>query len=575
MKRNLIVARAGSKSLHPHWLTGAGPDFDLVVTYYGEEIPEEWIDQGYPIVRIKGPKWRGLYEYFAANEHWKAYDSILLPDDDLMFDAALINRFFALVGQFESDLSQPALDRQSYFSHPVTLASKSFQCRVTNFVEIMCPCMSPRLLELALPVFTESASGWGMEFHWARLLAESTMKLPMIFDGTPITHTRPVGVANSGTDAEVNPANEMQAFLSKHGLVYEIGVTLAGVLTSGELIDGVKSRDRLAPYLVRDAIANGEQLGAPRLAWFIDTIMANVATVCTWLENRKTTAALSSTVGIAAQSEPPWVSGGGAGRPPFAGLQKRTEVLTMRWSEVDAAGVVPVADGDMHGVISLIRGASLRELRDARFLERELLLQAGLNNEILREFPSELYPFCGQGIRSWQYPMQFSRYLVFLSERNLRSYVEIGCRFGGTFIICVEYLRRFSDLALACAFDIEPSELMTRYARTTVGVEYRIESSTSPDTIAYLGSHPWSLALIDGDHSYDGCRRDYISVRHRASLIALHDVVSDVCPGVCQMWTEIKAIVPRSRIFEAVDQYREVREKTNSNFLGIGVVDFS
>jgi hypothetical protein len=130
----------------------------------------------------------------------------------------------------------------------------------------------------------------------------------------------------------------------------------------------------------------------------------------------------------------------------------------MQRLEVDAAvGLVPVADGDIHGVIRLLRDASRCELRDARFLERELLLMAGLNNEIPREFPSELYPFCGYGIRSWQYPPQFSRYLVFLSERNLRSYVEIGCRFGGTFIICVEYLRRFSDLSFACALDVEPS----------------------------------------------------------------------------------------------------------------------
>lgn len=319
MKRNLIVARSGNKSLHPHWLTGAEPDFDLVVTYYGEDIPEEWIDQGYPIVRIKGPKWRGLYEYFTANAHWKAYDRILLPDDDLMFDAALINRFFVLVSQYEPDLSQPALDKKSFFSHPITLASQSFACRVTNFVEIMCPCMSPRLLEMTLPLFPESASGWGMEFHWARLLAESDMKLPMIFDSTPITHTRPVGQANSGTDSDVRPTDEIQSFFKKHGLVDEKRVTLAGVLTSGEVIDGVKSRDRLAPHLVRDAVAMNEQLGQPRLAWFIDTIAAEIDGVAfPWLRNRKTDAVLQLT---------PEVSSRGPTSPPSATVASGAKVL--------------------------------------------------------------------------------------------------------------------------------------------------------------------------------------------------------------------------------------------------------
>jgi hypothetical protein len=247
----------------------------------------------------------------------------------------------------------------------------------------------------------------------------------------------------------------------------------------------------------------------------------------------------------------------------------------MLWKDVVAADVAPLQDGDIAGAISLLRSASLRELRNEAFLREEFLLTLGLNAEPLLEFPRQLHRWCGCGIRSWQYPVQFASYLTYLAEKDIRSYVEIGVRFGGTFIIIVEYMRRFCDLYRACALDMEPTSIMETYARQTAGVEYKIGNSLEPELRAFLGSAAWDLALIDGNHSYEGCSTDFKSIRHRSKLIALHDISSGVCPGVRRMWEEIKNIVPASRLFEATDQYKEVRERTNATYLGIGVVDFS
>lgn len=247
----------------------------------------------------------------------------------------------------------------------------------------------------------------------------------------------------------------------------------------------------------------------------------------------------------------------------------------MRLKEAAPIDVAPLRDGDVSGAIDLLRSASLRELRNEEFLREELLLHLGLNGEILKEFPETLYPWCGKGIRSWQYPIQFSKYLAYLSDRDVRSYVEIGCRFGGTFIIVVEFLRRFSDLHRACAMDITSTGIMKDYARVTSGVEYRIANSLEPEARSFLGSTQWDLAFVDGDHRYEGCWADFLSVRQRSKMIALHDIVSDACPGVQQVWGDIKKIVPSNRLFEATDQYREVKARTGSSYLGIGVVDFS
>jgi predicted O-methyltransferase YrrM len=283
MKANLVVGRCGDNSLHPHWLAGAEPNFDLVVTYYGDQVPGEWLDRGYAVVPIKGPKWKGLHEYLTSNSQWRQYQRILLPDDDLLFDAALLNRFFDLAARYGADLSQPALDEKSYFSHPITLVSQGFDCRVTSFVEIMCPCLSTRFLELALPFFSESSSGFGLEFLWTRMLLESNLKLPMIFDGTAITHTRPVGGGNRGLGNEVDPFEEMKTLFATHNLPYLQKVTFAGVLKSGEILGGTTDAGTLALRLVRDALAQNKRMSQDLFASFIESITEDPGHAFPWL----------------------------------------------------------------------------------------------------------------------------------------------------------------------------------------------------------------------------------------------------------------------------------------------------
>jgi hypothetical protein len=225
-------------------------------------------------------------------------------------------------------------------------------------------------------------------------------------------------------------------------------------------------------------------------------------------------------------------------------------------------------------VLAEIRQAPLEKLRDPLWLQYQLLPRLGLNGELLNEFPEELYPWCGFGVRSWQYPSQFSRYLVSLSNKQIKTYLEIGCRHGGTFIITVEYLKRFNHVQIACAMDIEDSAIMREYKKEP-GVAYALTSSLSGEGKRLIQGMRWDLALIDGDHEYTACATDYDTVRDHARVIALHDIVSDVCPGVKQLWGELKRTVPVLRREEFVDQYENVAGRTGQKFLGMGVVDFS
>lgn len=267
MSSNLIIARCGASSLHETWLEGPDRDFDFIATFYGEEVPAAWRPDrlDYSIVPIPGGKWKGLFAYLAANESWRGYDRILLPDDDLLFDAATISAFFKIAEELGADLAQPALDDASYFSHPVTLRHASFRYRRTNFVELMCPCFSRRMLEKTLPLFAESESGWGMDAYWTDMLGEFGYEPPLIIDETPVRHTRPVGSAGHGVSGKARPKAEMRSFRAARKLKKAAAVTQSGVLVDGRVTSPAKGRLAFLRTIARDLCAHRRRMKAKLL----------------------------------------------------------------------------------------------------------------------------------------------------------------------------------------------------------------------------------------------------------------------------------------------------------------------
>ena len=67
--------------------------------------------------------------------------------------------------------------------------------------------------------------------------------------------------------------------------------------------------------------------------------------------------------------------------------------------------------------------------------------------------------------------------------------------------------------------------------------------------------------FVDGDHSYEGVRRDfelYTPFVRSGGIVALHDIASPIAPGVARFWEELKGAY-------------ETDERIASD-LGIGVV---
>jgi hypothetical protein len=204
--------------------------------------------------------------------------------------------------------------------------------------------------------------------------------------------------------------------------------------------------------------------------------------------------------------------------------------------------------------IHLIRERSLESLSRADDLEA-LFLELGLNDEGMDEFPPHLHPFCGTGLRIWQYPMQFGKYLAHVATLQVHSYLELGIRHGGSFVATVEILNRFFPLESAIGVDIIPCPSMAEYKTLNPRVEFCCLNTQSDDFSALINRiAPIDLVFIDSHHEETQCRLEFAAIRKSANIVAFHDVVNKSCPGVVRVWNEVKT-TGDYECFEFTDQY--------------------
>ena len=221
--------------------------------------------------------------------------------------------------------------------------------------------------------------------------------------------------------------------------------------------------------------------------------------------------------------------------------------------------------------IKLIKESNLEDLKNINYLEN-MIIKLGFNTEILREQP-KIVTDNGGGLLIWQYPNQFSKYLSLLSEQKIKSYIEIGCRWGGTFVLTNEYLKKvlFNSMKKSVAIDIIDSPVLN-YCISNNETQFIKIDSHSQEFKNYMNNNYFDLIFIDGDHTYNGVKSDYEITKNSGKIFVFHDIINDVCPGVVQLWNELKNNEnDKYNFFEFTEQYEDVWNSTQQKFLGIGV----
>jgi hypothetical protein len=264
MKPYLALFRAGKNSLHPSAVAHLDEqNFDYALSYFGDDEPAA---KGAVFVhRQKGAKWPGLAATLAEYADVIAqYRYVWLPDDDLLCEPDQVSRMFAICDELQLDLAQPALTRDSYFTHLATLQHSEFQLRFTNFVEIMAPVLSASMLQRILPTLEGSISGYGLDNLWPRM---TQLGKVAIIDETPVKHTRPVGGPNYifSKQAGMSPAEEAHRVLAGYFVetAADCQINFAGLLQDGEPVCIGPTRDEIDMILKKLIVsANGLKVSA-------------------------------------------------------------------------------------------------------------------------------------------------------------------------------------------------------------------------------------------------------------------------------------------------------------------------
>ena len=174
-------------------------------------------------------------------------------------------------------------------------------------------------------------------------------------------------------------------------------------------------------------------------------------------------------------------------------------------------------------------------------------------------------------IGPWQIREEITALLKIIHELKPRRVLEIGTARGGTLFL-------FSHVAAPDAvlisvdlggYPVLRMPFYKSFGKPTQKIYLLREDSHSFTTLEkvkkILAGDPLDFLFIDGDHTYEGVKRDfemYSPLVRKGGVIAFHDIVTNDIPNidVPKFWKEIK------------EKYRHTEIVKNQKCCGIGVI---
>jgi predicted O-methyltransferase YrrM len=173
-----------------------------------------------------------------------------------------------------------------------------------------------------------------------------------------------------------------------------------------------------------------------------------------------------------------------------------------------------------------------------------------------RRVIQETFRFAGGFLEPIQMEDEITELVNEVRTLRPRAVIEIGTSMGGTLYL---WTRFAAPDAIIISIDLPRGKfgggysplrtpLYRRFARERQRLHLLRCDSHSPDTVSavreLLGGRPVDFLFIDGDHTYDGVRKDWESygeMMRPGGLVALHDVGKNYDDTeVKRFWDEVK-----------------------------------
>ena len=141
------------------------------------------------------------------------------------------------------------------------------------------------------------------------------------------------------------------------------------------------------------------------------------------------------------------------------------------------------------------------------------------------------------GRNASQNEFELRKFIAHLQFKGVKKYLEIGARHGDTFH---EVMLALPVGSYGMAVDLPGGlwgtkssiDALHKAAADLREKGYKIDVIIGDSTAAKIVSRihaagPFDAALIDGDHTYIGVRKDWENYRSVAPLVAFHDIVGE------------------------------------------------
>jgi len=186
-------------------------------------------------------------------------------------------------------------------------------------------------------------------------------------------------------------------------------------------------------------------------------------------------------------------------------------------------------------------------------------------------------------IRPMQIKEEFVELLKIFKELNPKYILEIGTANGGT-LFC--FCKLAEDDATIISIDLPEGPFGGGYPEWKIPIYQAFakknqklyllrkdshQQETLEEVKKILNGNHLDFLFIDGDHSYEGVKKDfemYSPLVRKGGIIAFHDIVKhppDTGCEVGKLWNEIKNSF----------NFKEIIKDINQNWAGIGVIYFN